>query len=56
MIESRHCIRLRSLPFLRPLAVATCELLAEAGKMTTDKRNEMVLVSDVLGIESLCDM
>ncbi|ORY74047.1 Intradiol ring-cleavage dioxygenase [Leucosporidium creatinivorum] len=36
--------------------LATCELLAEAGKMTTDKRNEMVLVSDVLGIESLCDM
>lgn len=37
-------------------AVATCELLIEAGKVSSDKRNEMILVSDVLGIESLVDM
>lgn len=36
--------------------VAACDLLVEAGKMTSDKRGEMILVSDVLGIESLCDM
>ncbi|GAA6028548.1 hypothetical protein JCM8097_007275 [Rhodosporidiobolus ruineniae] len=36
--------------------MASCELLIEAGKVSTDKRNEMVLVSDVLGVESLCDM
>jgi len=36
--------------------MATCELLIEAGKVSSDKRNEMILVSDVLGIESLVDM
>ncbi|GAA5906175.1 hypothetical protein JCM6882_006067 [Rhodosporidiobolus microsporus] len=33
-----------------------CDLLIEAGKVSSDKRNEMVLVSDVLGVESLVDM
>ncbi|KAM0786398.1 hypothetical protein ACM66B_001865 [Microbotryomycetes sp. NB124-2] len=36
--------------------LAACDLLVEAGKMTSDKRGEMILVSDVLGVESLCDM
>jgi catechol 1,2-dioxygenase len=31
-------------------------LLIEAGKVSTDKRNEMVLLTDVLGVESLVDM
>lgn len=30
--------------------------MIEAGKVSSDKRNEMVLVTDVLGIESLVDM
>ncbi|GAA5933476.1 uncharacterized protein JCM15063_001323 [Sporobolomyces koalae] len=34
----------------------SCDLLIEAGKISSDKRNEMVLVSDVLGVESLVDM
>ncbi|GAA5870803.1 hypothetical protein JCM8547_001712 [Rhodosporidiobolus lusitaniae] len=33
-----------------------CDLLIEAGKMSSDKRNEMILVTDVLGVESLVDM
>ncbi|GAA6050658.1 hypothetical protein JCM3770_000877 [Rhodotorula araucariae] len=33
-----------------------CDLLIEAGKVSSDKRNEMVLVSDVFGVESLVDM
>ncbi|GAA5999607.1 uncharacterized protein JCM10292_004266 [Rhodotorula paludigena] len=33
-----------------------CDLLIEAGKVSSDKRNEMVLVTDVLGVESLVDM
>ncbi|BGP00969.1 hypothetical protein NBRC10513v2_005024 [Rhodotorula toruloides] len=33
-----------------------CDLLIEAGKVSSEKRNEMVLVSDVLGVESLVDM
>ncbi|SCZ87640.1 BZ3500_MvSof-1268-A1-R1_Chr2-2g05106 [Microbotryum saponariae] len=33
-----------------------CNLLIEAGKVSDDKRNEMVLVTDVLGVESLVDM
>ncbi|KAK4705560.1 hypothetical protein P7C70_g640, partial [Phenoliferia sp. Uapishka_3] len=36
--------------------LATCDLLIEAGKVSTEKRNEMVLVTDVLGVESLVDM
>ncbi|KAI5476759.1 catechol 1,2-dioxygenase [Pseudohyphozyma bogoriensis] len=37
--------------------LAACDLLIEAGKVSEkDKRNEMVLVSDVFGIESLVDM
>lgn len=32
-----------------------CELLIQAGKVSSDKRNEMVLVSDVLGVETLVD-
>ncbi|GAA5899389.1 hypothetical protein JCM5296_002282 [Sporobolomyces johnsonii] len=34
----------------------SCDLLIEAGKISSEKRNEMVLVSDVLGVESLVDM
>lgn len=33
-----------------------CNLLVEAGKMSSEKRNEVVLCTDVLGVESLCDM
>ncbi|SCV70460.1 BQ2448_1854 [Microbotryum intermedium] len=33
-----------------------CNLLIEAGKVSDEKRNEMVLVTDVLGVESLVDM
>ncbi|KAL8287545.1 hypothetical protein RQP46_003403 [Phenoliferia psychrophenolica] len=36
--------------------LAACDLLIEAGKVSSDKRNEMVLVTDVLGVESLVDM
>ncbi|KDE05605.1 hypothetical protein MVLG_03977 [Microbotryum lychnidis-dioicae p1A1 Lamole] len=36
--------------------LGTCNLLIEAGKVSDDKRNEMVLVTDVLGVESLVDM
>ncbi|KAM0750650.1 aromatic compound dioxygenase [Meredithblackwellia eburnea MCA 4105] len=36
--------------------LACCDLLIEAGKVSSDKRNEMVLVTDVLGVESLVDM
>ena len=32
-----------------------CNALASAGKITDDKRNEFILISDVLGIESLVD-
>ncbi|GAA5834542.1 hypothetical protein JCM3766R1_003594 [Sporobolomyces carnicolor] len=34
----------------------SCDLLIEAGKISSEKRNEMVLVSDVLGVETLVDM
>ncbi|GAA6019108.1 hypothetical protein JCM11491_002849 [Sporobolomyces phaffii] len=34
----------------------SCELLIEAGKISSDKRNELVLISDVLGVETLVDM
>ena len=33
--------------------MAGCQLLNEAGKVSSDKRDEMVLVTDVLGVESL---
>lgn len=36
--------------------LAACALLVEAGQVTTDQRDEMVLVSDVLGVESLVDI
>ncbi|GHJ89993.1 hypothetical protein NliqN6_6395 [Naganishia liquefaciens] len=36
--------------------LAACALLVEAGKVTNDQRDEMVLVSDVLGVESLVDI
>jgi hypothetical protein len=36
--------------------VETCELLIEAGKVSSEKRNEMVLFTDVLGVESLLDV
>jgi catechol 1,2-dioxygenase len=31
------------------------DYMTRTGKMTDDKRNEFILVSDVLGLESLCD-
>ncbi|KAJ9112244.1 hypothetical protein QFC22_006328 [Naganishia vaughanmartiniae] len=36
--------------------LAACALLVEAGQVTTEQRDEMVLVSDVLGVESLVDI
>lgn len=33
--------------------LAACNLLVKAGQFSSDKRNEVVLVTDVLGIESL---
>ncbi|KXS22279.1 aromatic compound dioxygenase [Gonapodya prolifera JEL478] len=36
--------------------IATLEFLGETGKMTTEKRQEFVLVSDILGVSSLVDM
>ncbi|CAO1638867.1 unnamed protein product [Sympodiomycopsis kandeliae] len=33
----------------------SCDLLVRSGQMSDDKRNEMILISDVLGIESLLD-
>lgn len=33
--------------------LAACALLIEAGKVSSDTRNELVLISDVLGVESL---
>jgi len=38
------------------LVTTACDLLIEAGKISSDKRNEMVLISDVLGVETLVDM
>lgn len=32
-----------------------CNVLVESGKISNEKRNEMILISDVLGIESLLD-
>lgn len=33
----------------------SCQALAKAGQITDEKRNEFILISDVLGIESLVD-
>lgn len=33
----------------------SCQALARAGQITNEKRNEFILISDVLGIESLVD-
>lgn len=35
--------------------LAACHFLKRAGDMTDDRRNELILVSDVLGLESLVD-
>ncbi|KAL7003919.1 Catechol dioxygenase N terminus [Cystobasidiomycetes sp. EMM_F5] len=35
--------------------MAACNLMVAAGKVSSDARNEVVLVTDVFGIESLCD-
>jgi catechol 1,2-dioxygenase len=35
--------------------LAGLEMLVRAGKMSDDKRNEMILVSDIIGLESLVD-
>jgi hypothetical protein len=43
-------------PSSLPATVAACSLLIEAGQVSTSARNEMVLLSDVLGVESLVDM
>lgn len=34
--------------------MAACNLMVAAGKVSSDARNEVVLVTDVFGIESLC--
>lgn len=33
--------------------MAACNLMVQAGKVSSDQRNEVVLVTDVFGIESL---
>ncbi|WOK35816.1 intradiol ring-cleavage dioxygenase [Sphingomonas sp. C3-2] len=38
-----------------PEWLAACDLLKRAGDMTDERRNEFILVSDVLGLESLVD-
>lgn len=35
--------------------LASCDFLIRAGKMSDDRRNELILISDVLGLESLVD-
>lgn len=35
--------------------LAACDLLIRSGKMSDDRRNELILISDVLGLESLVD-
>ncbi|EPQ27242.1 uncharacterized protein PFL1_05165 [Pseudozyma flocculosa PF-1] len=35
--------------------LAACELLNRSGKMSDEKRDEMILISDILGVESLVD-
>jgi len=36
--------------------LAACDLIVEAGQVSSDKRNEVILCQDVLGVESLVDM
>ncbi len=36
--------------------LAACELLRRAGDISDDKRNEFILISDILGVEVLVDM
>ncbi|CDS01020.1 related to hydroxyquinol-1,2-dioxygenase [Sporisorium scitamineum] len=35
--------------------LGACDLLIRSGKMSDDRRNELILISDVLGLESLVD-
>ena len=35
--------------------LSACDLLIKSGKMSDDRRNELILISDVLGLESLVD-
>ncbi|SAM86069.1 related to hydroxyquinol-1,2-dioxygenase [Ustilago bromivora] len=35
--------------------LAACDLLIRSGKMSDDRRNELILISDVLGLKSLVD-
>lgn len=35
--------------------LGACDLLIRSGKLSDDRRNEMILISDVLGLESLID-
>ena len=36
--------------------LGACELLRRAGEISSDARNEFILISDILGVEVLCDM
>ena len=36
--------------------LAACEFLRRAGDISDDKRNEFILISDILGVEVLVDM
>ena len=35
--------------------LGACDLLVRSGQMSDDRRNELILISDVLGLESLVD-
>ncbi|PWY99404.1 aromatic compound dioxygenase [Testicularia cyperi] len=45
----------REVSLTTPEWLAACDLLIRSGKMSDDRRNEMILISDVLGLESLID-
>lgn len=45
----------REVSLTTPEWLAACDLLIKSGKMSDDRRNEMILISDVLGLESLVD-
>ena len=45
-----------STPISGALTEQACDLIVEAGQVSSDKRNEVILCQDVLGVESLVDM
>ena len=45
-----------STPVSGVLTDQACDLIVEAGQVSSDKRNEVILCQDVLGVESLVDM